>query len=347
MESSKIERYGYAKASSTHERGIDFLLSLVLLTLAVPIFLVIAIIMKFIDRGPVFYKQSRLGYQKKMFVIYKFRTLIPDAEKIIGAEVLDRKHNVVTPFGRFLRNTRLDELPQLLNILRGEMTFIGPRPQRPEIYERFGKHIRDYDKRFSVKPGLIGFPQLFLPHSAPKNIQSRIDNLYLKIRQNYFWEMSLVFFTIFNVFKKFIILSINHLTNNFIKVKLLKRYPEKRALVRKKTAVNTLLCFLEDEKDENQGWKCAEITFFDINEEAFLLKTPKKINMGTHFLCKVVVNFKVYGKFKKKTIICKCSYCRERKEEDGYAYVVFYEPASPLNYYKAHQYLLRKSMAYG
>jgi lipopolysaccharide/colanic/teichoic acid biosynthesis glycosyltransferase len=201
IKSDKSKRYGYARLSNTLGRCFDFSLALILIILASPFFLVIAIIIKLNDGGSVFFKQSRMGHHKKLFTIYKFRTLIPDADKIVGAEVLDIKHNVSTPLGNFLRNTRLDELPQLINILKGDMAFIGPRPQRPEIVAHFGTHIRDYDKRFTVKPGLIGFPQLFLPHNAPKKIQSSIDNMYLKIQQDYFWEIFLLFFTIITFLK--------------------------------------------------------------------------------------------------------------------------------------------------
>jgi len=346
VRNSKNKRYGYAKSSLTLKRWLDFLLSLTLLIVGSPIFLVIAIAIKLTDSGPVFYKQPRLGYQKRLFDIYKFRTLIPGADKIIGSEVINREHHVVTPIGKFLRDTRLDELPQLINILKGDMSFIGPRPQRPEIYKRFGRHIKNYDKRFSVKPGLIGFPQLFLPHSAPKKIQSRIDNLYMKIKQNYFWEISLIFFTIFNVLKKFIVLSADNFLNNFIKVKLLKTNPKRRVLVRKKPEQGAYLYLLKEHEDKH-GWNSKVLKLRDINEEAFSFQSKEKLNMEGKFLCKITVNFKFYGKFKRKTVLCKCSLVRERKEQDGFSYIVFYEPITPLNFYKAHQYLLRKSMAYG
>jgi len=345
VENNKLKRFGYAKVSFLPERWLDFLLSLTLLIIGSPLFLVIAIAIKLTDSGPVFYKQPRLGYQKRLFDIYKFRTLIPDADKIIGAEVLNTSHIIlVTRIGKLLRNTRLDELPQLLNILKGEMLFIGPRPQRPEIYERFGRHIKNYDKRFTVKPGLIGFPQLFLPHGAPKNIQSRIDNLFLKIRQNYFWEISLILFTILNALKRSIICT--HLfLNNFFKEKLQRSYAEKRVIERVKTKEGAFLSIWED--NLKYGGDGETLKILDINDKAFSFMSRKKLNLQDPLIYKIVVNFKVYGKFKRKTVLCKGFLFREHQEENSFYYVIFYEPLTPLNAYKAHQYLLQESMAYG
>jgi len=344
IKSDKSKRYGYARLSNTLGRCFDFSLALILIILASPFFLVIAIIIKLNDGGSVFFKQSRMGHHKKLFTIYKFRTLIPDADKIVGAEVLDIKHNVSTPLGNFLRNTRLDELPQLINILKGDMAFIGPRPQRPEIVAHFGTHIRDYDKRFTVKPGLIGFPQLFLPHNAPKKIQSSIDNMYLKIQQDYFWEIFLLFFTIYNVFKKFIVISANWIWNSI--KKLWVNFDEKRILERKTPKKGAYFSFQKEngwgsQRDKN------DLKILDVNEEALLFRSDKKINLDGTFKAKISINFKAYGKLKRKTLYCEGTLYKERKEKDGYSYIIFYTPLTPLNFYLANQYLLGKSMAYG
>ena len=104
--------------------------------------------------------------------MYKFRTLPVGAQKKIGSKLLSFRHCKLPFFSKFLRDTRLDELPQLFNIMKGEMDFLGPRPLRPEIYDHMCKGITNYDLRFNVRPGLVGYSQLFTPHSSPKRIRA-------------------------------------------------------------------------------------------------------------------------------------------------------------------------------
>ena len=148
------------------------MLSLALIIVAFPAFLLIALLITLQDRGPVFYRGIRLGRHKEPFYMYKFRTMVPDAERMIGAEIFSRSlesgTNILTWSGRFLRETRLDELPQLFNTLKGDMDLLGPRPLRPAVYEKFCSRIKGFDRRFDVRPGLFGFSQLFTPHSSPK-----------------------------------------------------------------------------------------------------------------------------------------------------------------------------------
>jgi lipopolysaccharide/colanic/teichoic acid biosynthesis glycosyltransferase len=154
-------RTGYSKASFIINTITNITLSTVLVFCSLPLLALVALVLRFKEGGPVFYRGVRLGMNKRPFIMYKFRTLVPGAESIMGAELLTRRlgsdQKLVTDFGKFLRDTRLDELPQLFNILKGDMDFLGPRPERPAIYERICKHIKGYDKRFDVKPGLIGY----------------------------------------------------------------------------------------------------------------------------------------------------------------------------------------------
>ncbi len=123
------------------------------------------------DRGQFIYKGRRLGKGKKIFTIYKIRTLSRNAERELGANLHVPNGKLESGFGRFLRATRLDELPQLVNIIRGDMDFVGPRPVRPEAYERYRQMIPNYDRTFLVRPGLTGYSQFFTPHSTPKLMQ--------------------------------------------------------------------------------------------------------------------------------------------------------------------------------
>ena len=191
---------GYSKVNAILNKCFNFALSIFLIICGVPFFVIIAIAIKLQDGGPVIFKQVRLGHNKKHFTMYKFRTLIPDAEKITGADAVSAGHSVVTPIGKILRETRLDELPQLFNILKGEMDFVGPRPQRILFYEKACKHIKGYDKRYAVPPGLIGHSQLFIPHSSTRRMQAFIDNRYIKKKQIFMWDIYIVIFTVLVVF---------------------------------------------------------------------------------------------------------------------------------------------------
>jgi exopolysaccharide biosynthesis polyprenyl glycosylphosphotransferase len=139
---------------------LDVILALIGLSLALPFFLVIIPVIRLTSRGPVFFKQERLGLNGKPFTLIKFRTMIHDAEQNTGP-VWSRKNDPrITKVGRFLRMTRLDELPQLINILKGEMSFVGPRPIRKHFADKLGEQFPFYRLRFVVKPGVTGWAQV-------------------------------------------------------------------------------------------------------------------------------------------------------------------------------------------
>lgn len=121
-----------------------------------PLFLIVAIAIKFLDPGPVFYRQKRVGKDEKIFLIYKFRTMVVNADKFGSLLTVDNDPRV-TKLGKFLRRTSLDELPQLINIVKGEMSLIGPRPEIPFIVETYSEEQK---KVFKVKPGLTGWAQV-------------------------------------------------------------------------------------------------------------------------------------------------------------------------------------------
>jgi len=134
------------------------------------------------DGGGFFYRGARLGLGKKIFMIYKVRSLKVGAESRIKSALHQGGSGEELWYGNFIRRTRLDELPQLFNVLRGDMDFVGPRPERPEVYEAKLRFMREYDLRFLVKPGLTGLSQLVTPHSTPKRIRASIDNRHF-VRQ--------------------------------------------------------------------------------------------------------------------------------------------------------------------
>jgi lipopolysaccharide/colanic/teichoic acid biosynthesis glycosyltransferase len=142
---------------------IDFFVTFLLLVLAAPFILLGAVLVKLTSRGPIFYSQVRLGRAGRYFRIYKLRTMIHNCEKVSGPCWSSTGDPRVTPVGRFLRRTHLDELPQLWNVLRGDMSLVGPRPERPEFLPDLEKALPHYRDRLLVRPGMTGLAQVQLP----------------------------------------------------------------------------------------------------------------------------------------------------------------------------------------
>ena len=141
----------------------DFALAAVLIVLAAPVMLLTALAVKLTSRGPVLYSQTRVGKNGRPFTLYKIRTMILDCEKASGVRWSTPGDPRITPIGAFLRKTHLDELPQLWNVLRGDMSLVGPRPERPEFTPALERAIPHYRDRLGVRPGVTGLAQVQLP----------------------------------------------------------------------------------------------------------------------------------------------------------------------------------------
>jgi len=147
------------------KRVIDIFLAIILMVVLMPVFFLTAFLIVIDSRGPVFYSQARKGLNDKVFYVHKFRSMAVDAEKE-GAKWAEDNDPRVTRVGKFIRKARIDELPQLWNVLKGEMSFIGPRPERPEFIHQLEKEIPYYDLRHLVMPGITGWAQVMYPYGA-------------------------------------------------------------------------------------------------------------------------------------------------------------------------------------
>jgi exopolysaccharide biosynthesis polyprenyl glycosylphosphotransferase len=184
------------------KRGVDFILALVGLVVTLPICFIVALGIKIGSPGPVFFRQKRLGKGSKIFTIFKFRTMQTTGNDFKPTEEKDDR---VTPFGSFLRKTRIDEIPQVINILLGEMSIVGPRPERPELVEALERAIPFYRQRLLVKPGMTGWDQVSGEYHSPSIADTykklQFDLYYVKNRSALL-DISIFFKTISTVFAR-------------------------------------------------------------------------------------------------------------------------------------------------
>lgn len=188
--------------SRVHEsklkRALDLILGSVMLLIGSPVFGVVALAIKLDDRGPVFYRQKRWGRDGKLFQVFKFRTMVPDSDARFGIKPADEDDERITRVGRLLRKTGLDELPQIINIVRGEMSFVGPRPlalgeliyveDRQISYEE----LEGWAERLSARPGLTGPTTIYLPKDSSPVLKFARDLAY--VRDWSFWtDIKLIF----------------------------------------------------------------------------------------------------------------------------------------------------------
>ncbi len=184
------------------KRAFDIILAILGLILLIPLFLVLSILIKCESKGPAFFKQDRIGKNGKVFKMYKFRSMVVDAEKM-GAGLFNFKGDPrVTKIGRFLRDSSLDELPQLINIIKGDLSFVGPRP--PVVYELgdFATLNKTFKRRFEIKPGITGYAQVQGRNEIPWNIKVKYDNEYIEKFKKYgiLIDLEILRLTVINVF---------------------------------------------------------------------------------------------------------------------------------------------------
>lgn len=171
------------------KRGMDIVISIIGIIITLPLFLIFGLAIHFTDGGPVFYKQSRLTKDGELFDIYKFRTMRVDAENDGVARLAGEDDERITGVGKVLRATRLDELPQLFNIIKGEMSLVGPRPERPEIAKEYMEDLPEFSMRLKMKAGLTGYAQVHGKYNTTPYDKLKLDLHYIR---NYSLWMDLI-----------------------------------------------------------------------------------------------------------------------------------------------------------
>ena len=179
----------------------DIIISLIGIILTSPVMIITAIAIKKYDGGPVFYKQTRCTIGGKEYQIMKFRSMITDAEKDGKARLASENDDRITPIGHFIRATRIDELPQFFNILKGDMSLVGPRPERPEIIKEYVKDVPEFAFRTHVKAGLTGYAQVYGKYNTTSYDKLKLDMIYVE-NASVFLDIQLILMTIRVVFTK-------------------------------------------------------------------------------------------------------------------------------------------------
>jgi exopolysaccharide biosynthesis polyprenyl glycosylphosphotransferase len=195
------------KLMSTWEKSVkrfmDISFSLVVLILLCPIFALVALLIKIDSSGPVFFKQKRVGKNGRIFTIYKFRTMIKDAERMTGPVWAGKKDSRITRIGGLLRKLRIDEFPQLINVLNGDMTLVGPRPERPYFVDRLKREYPLYTRRLKVKPGITGWAQVKGKYDTTiADVKEKLDyDLYYIENMSIRLDFRILFFTIYTILR--------------------------------------------------------------------------------------------------------------------------------------------------
>jgi exopolysaccharide biosynthesis polyprenyl glycosylphosphotransferase len=197
----KANRFGPSQIEKVIKRIWDILFAVFFLVLTSPIMLVTAICIKAEDGGPVFYKQTRLTQYGRTFEIIKFRSMKVDAEKDGVARLAAENDDRITKVGRKIRASRIDELPQLINILKGDMSVVGPRPERPEIVEQIEKDLPEFNYRLKVKAGLTGYAQVYGKYNTKLRDKLLFDLIYIE-NFSIILDIRIMFMTFKIIFKK-------------------------------------------------------------------------------------------------------------------------------------------------
>ena len=187
------------KQKMVGKRIYDVVFASLGLLISSPFILVFAILVKATSKGPAFFKQERGGYMGKTFKVIKLRSMRNDAEAKTGAVWAQKNDPRVTPVGRFMRKTRIDELPQFWNVLKGDMSLVGPRPERPELTEKFYKQWPEFAQRLRIIPGITGYAQVNGGYEISPEEKCHLDNYYIE-HYSFAFDTKIAFETVKTMF---------------------------------------------------------------------------------------------------------------------------------------------------
>ena len=196
-----MEQYKLNKKQKIEKRIFDVIISIIVIIITSPIMILIAIAIKIDSKGPVIYKQKRITKDGKEFTMYKFRTMINNAEKETGPILAKKKDERITKVGKILRRTRLDELTQFFNVIKGDMSIVGPRPERKELIEKIIKELPEYRIREQVKAGITCIAHIEGDYYTEPKVRLEYDKMYMKdwsIKK----DIKIIFKTILKVIKE-------------------------------------------------------------------------------------------------------------------------------------------------
>ena len=315
---------------------------------ALPLIGAIYVMLRLTQRSPIFYKGIRLGRDRKPFIMYKFRTLAICAERRTQACVLPPQSGLETRIGKFLRDSRLDELPQLLNVLRGDMNFFGPRPVRRLIARQAQRSIACYDRRFSVKPGLVGYAQLFMTHGTPKAMRARLNAYFCKRKACFWKEPLLMALTIGGMVRKGVAMILKQ-SHHRIKT-VVRRHPDESAAY-KHADLDRIVSNL-GMRQTNLVFVCTEkshinCVMLSINHEAFALLAPVPLGTGKGMF---LLQREIKSSRKKKMITARCKADLVLIEKSAieprfsYMYIAYYEPLHDFDIYAIDKFFLGNSL---
>jgi lipopolysaccharide/colanic/teichoic acid biosynthesis glycosyltransferase len=309
-------------------------LAFALLVLSAPLIAVIALAIRMTSGGPAFHRGTRLGRDKRPFQMLKLRTLRVGAELVTRGDLVAQRHGLAIRGGRFLRETRLDELPQLWNIVRGDMSFIGPRPERPEVLRAKCAGIPGYERRFAVRPGLIGISQLFTPHGTAKRYRTLLDNGVIRNRSSAGAHAGIVAFTTWAVVCAVSRRLLRQLET--LGACAVRGLHDRRRQARVEPHGATALL---------GGAGFASTRLLDMNEESLVLECPHDLSVEQALEFLLQIPLPGQSRLARRTARCRGRVTTRRITATGLRLVVRYEACTPRSEYMIHQYFLRDSLA--
>jgi len=311
--------------------------ALALLVLAAPLLFALALFVLLVDGRPMLYHGERLGRGKRPFTMHKLRTLRRGSENALDSRLHSARDGLEIRGGRLLRESRLDELPQLWNIVRGDMRFVGPRPERHRVYWEQCRGIPGYARRFAVRPGLMGVSQLFTPHATPKRIRAWLDNTWSRGVHSSTEVVGLTAFTAMVVARRGLQHALGHVRDLW-RNQVLHQRRERRRLrrVRPRATVATLRI---DGRE-------LRTRVLDMNEVALCVRSPAALACGQRG--EVRLELEIPGGHERRPVRSASGtvVVRTARARDGLPELVLdFEPVGARSTYVLHQYLLSNSLA--